>query len=220
MLVFHFLAAKWALKDLSEGRIKCSVFDDVNDRHELRAYGLVGFEDKTEHFITFLTDKFVLICCGWDSADQHMWSKYGDEGRGICLGLEIEAIYQVEYVGAKKMCSIPKEIVKAATQTGQLHSNVVSPADEQIMPYIRPFLFTKFERTEFGNWKKEKEWRAIALKRQDEDGLFYDNFSNDMYLKEVILGHDCDTPEDAVQSIVALYPRQPITVRKMPRIRT
>ncbi len=42
--VYHFLKAEHALSNLERRRIKISVFDDVNDKRELLAYRVQGFD--------------------------------------------------------------------------------------------------------------------------------------------------------------------------------
>ena len=80
------------------------------------------------------------------------------------------------------------------------------------MTAIKPFLLTKFER-----WKHEKELRAFLRKDEEENGLYFSDFRapGGIYLQEIIMGRYCQMAEGSARSLVADYPRKPITIRTM-----
>src|SRR5690348_6495161 len=112
--VYHYLSAKWALDDLENRHIKISVFDRVNDERELRAHCFIGLEEETEDMVKFLNDHFCLLCFARDSTDPHMWREYGDEGRGICLGLDVRKnlLREVEYVDTLRKEVFPPKLIE------------------------------------------------------------------------------------------------------------
>lgn len=100
-----------------------------------------------------------------------MWSHYGDEHRGICVGYSVPsdppaAIYKVEYGGSRT--------VRASSVAAMLDGS-----DDARREVDRAVLLQKAE-----NWRYEQEWRLIG-RRGPQASL--------LEMEEVIFGLRCET---------------------------
>ena len=98
-----------------------------------------------------------------------MWSHYGDQHRGICIGFSIPvrsagAVQKVDYSG--------RRLVKASDVAAMLDGN-----DEAHASVDKSVLLTKAK-----NWSYEREWRLIG--RQGTQG-------SPLELEEIIFGTEC-----------------------------
>ena len=109
-----------------------------------------------------------------------MWSHYASRHHGMCLGFDFADDYakEVSYTADRIMA-----------QRGETFDILM---DEDLMASL---LFTKYE-----HWAYEEEVRAfIDLDHQTaEDGVYYYSFSENLRLREVILGPLCVLPIDRV----------------------
>jgi hypothetical protein len=62
--------------------VKISLFDAVNDKQELRAYMIKGYEDGADAFISWMTKTKALLCFCPDPTDDDMWNRYGGKHAG------------------------------------------------------------------------------------------------------------------------------------------
>jgi hypothetical protein len=58
--------------------------------------------------------------------------------------------------------------------------------------------------TKFSDWHYEDEWQMFSTLKDSviESGLYFEKFSDDLCLKEVILGVKCELPINEMQSLV------------------
>ena len=64
----------------------------------------------------------------------------------------------------------------------------------------------KLIRTKFIDWRYEDERRMyVDLTQQNEDGNYFVDFSNDLVLREVILGVKCEIPVARVNQLLGLF---------------
>ncbi len=113
--VYHFLEAQWALEDLQK-KLKASIFDQVNDQRELRAYSLGCVpKENQERALADFVERFCILCFARDSTAEHMWDRYGDQGRGICLGFDIRTnmLVDVQYVPELLIREFPPQLLSA-----------------------------------------------------------------------------------------------------------
>ena len=60
----------------------------------------------------------------------------------------------------------------------------------------------KFLTTKFEHWSYEEEYRLFLSLEEEEDGLFYANFSDNLKLKQVIVGANSTiTPSELFKAI-------------------
>jgi hypothetical protein len=187
--VYQFQKAEHACTNLRDKHIKTSVFGKVNDKRELRAYTIEGWEKYRDWLCKFLTYRFTIHCFAQNCVDKGMWNEYGDGGRGICLGLDIRSeieLREVCYVRDEKVGKFPDHLDKAfreALRTGELPQEY----EQEGVEHLKNFVLTKFD-----DYSQESEVRAFDIREYpDERGFYFDSFSETMALREVILGPDC-----------------------------
>jgi hypothetical protein len=188
MRVYHFLTQQYAIDDLAKRRLKVARLDDLNDPFELAALELSDREMRRAYrgFARQMAKKFGVICFSRGWHNPVLWSHYAEKHKGVCLGFDIPdaAVLPVTYMGAR----LPNKI-KAELVHGRL--------DDQDMRQI----FT----TKFKDWEYENEVR-IFLRLVDRDadtGLYFQDFSESLALREVILGPRCALTKTAIQRQLA-----------------
>lgn len=121
------------------------------------------------------------FCRSWQNP--LLWSHYADKHRGIALGFEVrdDLLRQVDYVHTRPRF---KEV------------------NERTMQKL---LFTKFT-----DWRYEGEWRIYTrLKERDsKTHLFFAEFSDDLVLREVIVGPLCETTKATIERTVRKFAQQ------------
>lgn len=176
MKLYHMTSAGSCLKILQQRRLKISLFDDLNDPFELLAISTGEKMARTllKHLKKELTKKHGLLCFSSTWQEPLLWAHYGDKHRGVCLGFEIakRLPQQVKYVPERLNHSFSVEKVPLSPEAARL---------------VHESLYTKHD-----GWEYEKEWRIFTdLTDPENDGRYYVPFSDEMILKEVILGDRC-----------------------------
>jgi hypothetical protein len=221
---YHFLPAVHALTDLRDRQIKVSVFDAVNDPHELRAYILEGIpENVNNDAVQSYIDRYCLLCLGPAHSNPIMWQRYAGGGTGICLGLDIKTslLRKINYVDEVQVASFPAELVEACFRVrhGPKRKRP-HPVEKRAAKLLEPFLTTKFrtfkaESGELFEWFREEELRAFVTKVEEKGGHYFADFGGNLCVKEVILGPNCKVPVERIHALVENYPHRPIDVRQM-----
>ena len=167
MLAYKFLDEEFGLKTLREQRLKISTLDDLNDPFELLPYNM---KDKNLRRALQNTRKDIgrnrgILCfsAGW--RDPVVWAHYARKHFGFCLGFDVpdEVCKRIRYVSER----LPFPTVP-----------VLADADALI--------FTKY-----ANWQYEQEIRIWAALDEQEDGLYFSKFSDQLRLVRVISGARC-----------------------------
>lgn len=161
---------------LPELRIRLSTFDKVNDPFELLGIRQVNkkgrrhFERLYKHWVNSFG--FISFTDNWNSP--LMWGHYANNHTGVCLGIEIpeKRVWQVDY---------HKERLDSLLN--------MTPSEAAFSEDI----IKKFVTTKFNDWSYEREWRYVKdLEYIDPDtGLYYEDFSPDFELREIIAGARC-----------------------------
>src|SRR5690242_12659557 len=140
MRVYKFLDSHFALKSLTEKRLKISTLDDLNDPFDLIPYDL---SDKKHRFALRMTRSAVakstgMLCFSADWRDPVIWAHYSDKHRGICLGFELEdnLCQKVRYVSTR--LPFPALITMESTEVALAMLS-----------------------TKYSNWQYEQEIRAF-----------------------------------------------------------
>jgi Protein of unknown function (DUF2971) len=182
--VYHLSSAAHAVTNIVFGRIKVARFSELNDPFELSALNLRN--KKTRNLIEMhkqqIDRQFGLLCFSADWKDPVLWSHYGAQHRGICLGFDIDETIAIE---------ISYQDRKLAQR---LDENVKN---------IDPTLAETLIKTKFKSWQYEEEWRALVpLSDTKQEGkLHFFPFQPRLRLREVILGSSCDFDVDAVREL-------------------
>jgi hypothetical protein len=213
MRVYKFLRAEFALQDLRKRQIKISTFPDINDPFELLG-GLRSDHELSEPkrlVISRLNDWCGALCFSRDWHNPMLWSHYADKHKGICLGLEITASAEVNeplYVAHREQFDTDmRTLLRVADSRVRGHT----PSDKELgacEQATKRTLLTKFDA-----WRYEDEVRVfIELKpEQQQGGLFFAEFDQQIQPSTVILGPRCSEPRQMVEAAIGGY-SPPITV--------
>jgi hypothetical protein len=106
-----------------------------------------------------------LLCFSKSWRHPMLWGHYADKHRGICLGFDTngEKLGQVSYVNSR----FPK------------------PDNPRTEAFVKKLLFSKF-----AHWSYEDEYRFYVSLNEQENGLYFVPFSDELTLKQVIVGSE------------------------------
>jgi hypothetical protein len=190
MRVYHLSDAQHALSNVALRRIKISRFSDLNDPFELLGADLrdkvlrEAFRETKEE----LHKNKGLICFSKSWENPVLWSHYADKHRGICLGFDV-----------------PDHLLSPVDYT----PNPLKVAHDGIRnrPQINQEFMDALLRTKFIDWKYEDEMRVFVQldHKTIESGLYFYPFSENLTLREVVLGPRCDLPINSIRSLVANF---------------
>jgi len=150
-----------------------------------------------------VSELFGITCFSqtWDIP--RMWVDYGDNHRGICLGLEInrQKLTRVRYVASEETVPIPARLYKDFSTAVNSTRMVTPTLHRKFHPHLLRVLTTKLH-----GWEHEQEWRAFPQLEIAENGMYFSDFrSSRIRLKSVILGMHCVTPAKEIRELVGTY---------------
>lgn len=187
MRVYYLSSAPFALSNLSLRRLKISRFSDLNDPFELLAANL----ENMEHRAAFaamknrLNKTKGLICFSRTWSNPLLWGHYAEKHTGIALGFDVseQFLSQVLYTSQRVRIEVDSKTKR---------------------PKLDETLVNRLLRTKFVDWKYEDEYRLFVQldPATKESGLFFQDFSDDLRLAEVVLGPKCELPIDRVRSLL------------------
>ena len=190
MRAYNLCDAHHALLNVSMRRMKISRVADLNDPFELLAYNLR--DKQLRALVRSVRDTIHrsngVLCFSKSWSNPVLWSHYADKHRGICLGFDVadNILEPITYVN---------ELTKLA-----IDSTVTAASMEKL-------LNSQFMCTKFIDWRYEEEVRAFVKLDHStpESGLYFMDFSNQLKLREVILGPRCDVPISRVRDLVSAH---------------
>lgn len=177
MRVYHFLNRKYGLQALRRKRLKVSLIDQLNDPFEL-----VGFASHNRDERKALAEvkaglaRFSGMLCFSDKwSNPVQWSHYADRHRGLCLGFDVpEGLLTPVRYRSKRLKPDPQAIKEMQAE---------GPAAHEMM--------LNLVATKFSHWRYEHERRMFAqLEEKDVRGLYFCDFSENLALREVIVGSE------------------------------
>ena len=182
MRVYHFVKAKYGLSNLKKRHLKISIIMKLNDPFEFlgaelsdRSFRRVMQETKKE-----ISKTNGLLCFSRNWTNPVQWSHYTDKHKGICLGFDVpnHLLTKIDYV---------KERL--------IHHGEIN---EELM---RKLLTTKFE-----HWSYEEEYRSfVELEEKDKDGNYYADFSENLELREIIIGAQSSITRKEIDDALSSY---------------
>ncbi|HEM6629906.1 DUF2971 domain-containing protein [Klebsiella aerogenes] len=181
MRVYYLTSAEYAISNIALNRLKISRYQDLNDPFELIAADSSAREIRKElrGIKKEIEQRQGIICFSDSWSNPLLWGHYADKHRGIALGFDIpeSMLHKVKYKKGLSTITIDKCKDKA---------------------FIERLSLTKFK-----DWEYESERRLhIDLRSlSDENGLYFKSFSEDIKLKEVILGVKCSIPISLVRHL-------------------
>lgn len=155
---------KYGLKDLREKRLKISRIMELNDPFEFLGADLSDreFREAMEATKKELAKTKGVICFSKKWTNPVQWTHYADRHKGICIGFDVpdNLLVKVDYVSER--LPVKGKITEKTMLT---------------------FLTTKFI-----HWKYEQEYRAFLSLDEEENDFYYADFSENLKLKQVIVG--------------------------------
>ncbi|MDQ3773273.1 MAG: DUF2971 domain-containing protein [Pseudomonadota bacterium] len=188
MRLFHLLPAKWALDDFVRKRLKISFLEDLNDPFEFLSLDTTDpmLQETLIRTRKSLGQQNGVLCFSRSWANPVLWSHYADKHKGIALGFEVQEV-------AGEPQGIPVKYVSSRL----VHS--VSDVQGWKPQDMLTLLATKFE-----HWRYEDEVRIYAsiVEKDQESGLAFVPFSEDLALTDVVLGVRCSVERTQIEEIV------------------
>ncbi|MBY2983636.1 DUF2971 domain-containing protein [Rhizobium leguminosarum] len=182
MRLYHFTNTQYGLQNIEKKRLKIARILDLNDPFEFIAMKLETRVQR-QHLRRRRDEihaRVGIICFSDRWNDPLMWSHYADRHRGICLGFD----------------------VSDAANPRRIRYRTDLP-DPTTLGYASLEEMTEQQWSEMGfvksrDWVYEREHRlVIDLKKADQDGtLYFQPFTADLQLAEVIVGARCQLHED------------------------
>lgn len=173
MRVYHFVNKEYGLENIQKRRLKIATLNELNDPFEL--FGVELSEPSLRYAFRVMKNELAqnrgLLCFSKSWHNPVQWSHYADKHRGICLGFDVPDVHLGEVNYSPKRVVTDIESLKTPRELS--------------FDVVRKLLFTKYH-----HWKYEKEVRSfVTLDDIDnEKGLYFAKFSEQLSLKEVIVG--------------------------------
>lgn len=186
------------LENIRRRRLKIALYEDLNDPFEMFAFDLTDrrLRAGTTAGRSAMHRHFGMLCFSLDWSDPVLWSHYADRHAGLCLGFDVSRAIARRVTYASNRLTWPRGF-------GGTPENITKSE-------VRQLLFTKGR-----DWRYEKEARVFARlnDRDRRTGLFFARFSEQLVLREAILGARCRTTVQHARTLVR-GPRPGVAVRR------
>jgi hypothetical protein len=189
--VYHFIPPEHAESTITNRSLKVTRFAEANDPFELLALRIAGKAQKLAalEYRELFDEKNGMLCFSRNWTSPALWSHYASRHKGVCLGFDLDRSNAHEVKYARDRVALDME--------NQAGFNVLPDHDK-----LRLFA------TKSLHWEYEAEMRFfVDLSRAiARDGMHFWPFSEELVLREVILGPSCTLPTDHVRAITNTYP--------------
>lgn len=185
--VFYLTGAQFGVSDIALQRIKVARFSDLNDPFELLGVDRTDLKDRAalREQTKAINEQTGLICFSASWKNPVLWGHYAEKHSGICMGFDVPDSHLQKVIYAERLNSLNKD-----KRTGE--------------PKLTADDLDRLRRTKFKDWAYEEEMRLFvplgALK--SESGKYFYPFSDDLSLREVVLGARCEIGIDAIRRLV------------------
>ena len=198
--LYHFMEAKWALQAIGNRRLKIANLDEANDLFEMLAFrwDCEGQEADFLRIRKSLMEKHGVICLSKICGNPAMWGHYADNGKGMCLGFDVDLHDDNGKELVKKVCYVPNRLDTDL-------SRFTSDFEE-----VKKLLYTKSS-----NWEYEEEWRLwISIVEEERDPVTnhqFFPFNGQIRLREILVGFRCEEEniKRRLEKLAAGYPSPP-----------
>jgi hypothetical protein len=192
MRLYHFLSQKYAFEALKNKRIKVSIIDELNDPFEfLPRFSNPNREDEEKIFKTWkskISKEHGIICFSKRWSNPLLWSHYAEKHKGFALGFDIpnDVLIEVKYKEDRPLFKWD--------DLSQDDGRSESPMAE-------------LTKTKFSSWNYEEEFRFGCTFSNCilEEGIYYENFSSKLILKEVITGCNNTLNDEKLLSLLGEF---------------
>ena len=218
MRVYHFINEQYGLADLQEKHLKIARINELNDPFEFMGADLSDheFREAIGGLKIYLNKKWGLLCFSKDWGNPVQWTHYADEHKGLCLGFDVPDRFLVEVKYKDKRLSVNSFRIEANRLKAKLSAELddyagyaTSPEDahvkkdgfinevaarrlrEECVSDTQGLEFAKkILSTKFFYWSYEQEHRVFPILSSAKriGNLYYVDFSDELRLKEVIIG--------------------------------
>ncbi len=215
MRLYHFINKHYGLKDLREKRLKIARIMELNDPFEFLGVGLSDskLRKAMETIKQDIANECGLLCFSKSWGNPVQWSHYADGHQGLCLGFDVldKFLDKINYVDERLPTKDFLDAMKVLSDklAGEMGDDIdpsASPGEfktqdtalfTEVQNKLRKEAYSDAERdfgrkiiaTKFSHWSYEKEYRLfVSLKTKESDDLYYADFSDELTLKEVIVG--------------------------------
>lgn len=185
MRVYHFIDQKWGLDDIKKRHLKVARVHDLNDPFEFEV--ATTDRDVRRAFRAvkdWLHESVGILCFSRHWKDPVQWAHYADRHRGLCLGFDI-----------------PDEQLDSV-----IYSDALTEPSDALLRQAGDDRWEHFKQislTKYIHWQYESEVRVYVDLRGEkpgEGGHHFTNFSDDISLKEVIVGHRSTLTRDEIRA--------------------
>ena len=188
MRVYNFLSAEFALSNIALRRMRISRFSEVNDPFELLAVNVGGSKDfrtAIRNWKRDLDGTKGMLCFSRHWENPVLWSHYAGKHHGIALGFDLadSVAKPVSYASDRLLASFPAS------------GDPIDASED----FVESLLYTKYE-----HWGYEEEVRVFVQldPYTREDGSYFYPFSEELNLREVVLGTLCPIPISRVRELI------------------
>ena len=117
-----------------------------------------------------------------------MWGHYAESHAGMCLGFDV-----------------PDSLLSPVIYAKRLLKMEVDPKTKLAKP--TEAVVNQLLRTKFHDWKYEDEMRLFVQldPKTIESGRYFYSFSEDLALRQVILGPKCELPIESIRTLVSSF---------------
>ena len=183
MRAYHYVCEHFGKENLRKRHLKVSRIQSLNDPFEFLSVSLAdpNVRRVLRNNKLTLSSTMGVLCFSETWRSPLMWAHYADKHHGICLGFDIpeDRIHPVRYISRRAM---PPE-----------------PLEKVTPEFVQGLFFKKFS-----HWKYEREYRAVVRLPgcQEYDGLYFTPFSEELVLKQVIIGSMSKLRRAEIESIL------------------
>jgi hypothetical protein len=184
--LYYFSTAEHGLAAIRDRRLKIAEIDQLNDPFEFMG---IEFPNQRSYSTMNIINKGVaaqrgILCLSASWNHPLMWSHYAEKHKGICLGFDVMS--ECEKITYDEQRLKPSDIG-------------ASTLDEVTTQQLTELLFRKFKA-----WEYEKEYRLICRLglRDPVNNLYFLDFSENLVLKEVIVGCESSVKRQQIEAIL------------------
>jgi len=179
--------------------MKLSLYKDLNDPYDFFEQSLDISE--LTNYKKYLSDKQGIICLSKEYHSPLMWGHYADNHKEICLGFDISDskndkngfLWKIRYQNRPLLLS-------------NKDKNFLKNKDCKNQKTMK--IFKKIISTKSKLWSYEKEWRLFSNFEENsthKNYSYFESFSEEFKLKEIILGVNCKCSIDDFESFLTHY---------------
>lgn len=187
MRLYNLVNSAYGVSNLSLKRLKVSRINKLNDPFELLAADLLDPRDRVA--VQKMKDKLDttngLICFSENWHSPLLWGHYADSHKGMALGFDVpdDRLFKVNYTTNRTKITFDEKTRKV--KNGK--------------HVVQQLVSTKYK-----DWAYEQEQRMFIelAEGYEEAGNIFLDFSDQLQLKEIILGVNCSLSIDRIRQLV------------------